>query len=803
MEGKSFGQKFTFKRKRRGKSLNRKSAVKKNQVIIDEIADLNRRISEGIVSSKIKSFTDFPLSRRTLDGLKNAKYEVPTEIQRECIGLALQNRDVLGASKTGSGKTLAFIIPVLETLYKMKGSQLCGLCALIISPTRELAYQTFEVLKKVGRFHDFSAGLVIGGKPLQEEAERIANTNVIVCTPGRLLQHFDETFNFSADCLQILVLDEADRILDLGFAKAMNAIIANLPAERQTLLFSATQTKSVKDLARLSLFDPVYVSAHENAAYSTPVHLVQSYIVCDLHQKISLLWSFLKNHPRCKILVFLTCCKQVKFVHEVIRRLQPGMTVLCLHGGMKQLKRVEVYEEFYRKQHVVLFATDIASRGLDFPAVNWVVQLDCPEDTSTYIHRVGRTARFEREGEALLVLLPTEEDAMIQQLQSRKIPINKIRVNQKRMMDLSSKLQALCASDTTLKEMAQRAFRTYLRSILLMKDKKVFDVQKLDTEAFSKSLGLAIPPRIRFLGKHEAQMRAQDSSSGQDTSSEDESEDSHDETDESSEHLPKARESQSNRKNEHFAAFLDEEDTDDDGEIGMFRVKKTAAAITPVSMVPEETENEEEKNSRKRPTTKAAIAKRMLKKSIVANTKTKFDDEGNAVIDIHKKRLTDDQERVEDEAGGINVEAAAKRMRMEDMVDKDLYRQKIKQKHREERLKKKERLRAEKAQRRAGQEDEEEAVLASADDDVNPLNFIPDPDELAARISAQENNSGDERSSFGEEEDESSDNEENSGCNHSFSESVSQTSDEEETRRESVQDDEDLALRLLAGAMHR
>lgn len=301
-----------------------------------------------------------------------------------------------------------------------------GLGVLVISPTRELAYQTFEVLKKIGRFHDFSAGLVIGGKDLKTESKIISQTNIIICTPGRLLQHMDETVGFSCDNLKLLILDEADRILDLGFAETMNAIIENLPKSRQTMLFSATQTKSIKDLARLSLKNPTYVSVHENSAVSTPQNLVQNYVVCDTHDKISFLWSFIRNHLNQKIIVFFQSCKQVKYVYESFTRLQTGMTTLALYGTMNQLKRMEVYDQYVRKVSAVLFATDIAARGLDFPAINWVVQMDCPPDVNTYIHRVGRTARYEKDGQAILVLTPFEETEMINDLKTKKIPITKI-----------------------------------------------------------------------------------------------------------------------------------------------------------------------------------------------------------------------------------------------------------------------------------------------------------------------------------------------------------------------------------------
>ncbi|NP_001089088.1 DEAD-box helicase 10 S homeolog [Xenopus laevis] len=473
------------------------------QVEKETINRLEERYSE-INTSEIERFSDFPLSKKTLRGLVEAQYRLPTEIQKQTIGLALQGKDVLGAAKTGSGKTLAFIIPALECLYRQQWTSDDGLGVLIISPTRELAYQTFEVLRKVGRNHEFSAGLVIGGKDLKQETACIHRTNILICTPGRLLQHMDETSFFHASNLHMLVLDEADRILDMGFADTMNAIIENLPKKRQTLLFSATQTKSVKDLARLSLKDPEYVWVHEKAKFSTPATLEQNYIVCELQQKINLLYSFIRNHLKKKSIVFFSSCKEVQYLFRAFCRLRPGIPVLVLHGKQQQTKRMEVYNDFIRKKSAVLFATDIAARGLDFPAVSWVLQLDCPEDANTYIHRVGRTARYKEGGEALLVLLPSEVKGMAKQLEEKKVPINEIKINPEKLLDVQGRLEAFLAQEQDLKETAQRCFVSYLRSVYLMKNKEVFDVFKLPLTPYAQSLGLAVAPRVRFLLKAQA-----------------------------------------------------------------------------------------------------------------------------------------------------------------------------------------------------------------------------------------------------------------------------------------------------------
>lgn len=467
---------------------------------VREVEDVTSKY-ETLDTTKVTTFADLPLSKATSEGLRACGYTNPTDIQKVAIPLALRGKDVLGAAKTGSGKTLAFLVPLLELLWCERWSSVDGMGALVLSPTRELAYQTFEVLRKVGCRHDFSAGLITGGKDLAVEKQLIQQTNIVISTPGRLLQHMEETVGFDCSALQILILDEADRILDLGFQHTVNAIIENLPPQRQTLLFSATQTKSVRDLARLSLVEPEYVAVHENSKHSTPHKLVQSYVTCSLPDKLSVLFSFIRSHLTCKIIVFMSSCKQVKFVYEVFRRMRPGVPLMALYGRQKHLKRMGIYDDFCRKRTSVLFCTDIAARGLDIPAVDWVVQLDCPEDASTYIHRVGRTARYEKDGKALLLLLPSEEPVMLEELEAKKIPIEQIRVNPRKVMSIQKKLASFCAQDPEVKQWAQRSFMCYLRSVHLQSNKGIFDVHKLPLSEYASSLGLPRAPRVRFLEK--------------------------------------------------------------------------------------------------------------------------------------------------------------------------------------------------------------------------------------------------------------------------------------------------------------
>ena len=472
----------------------------KRKRVEEDLDALEQRISDiKTAQGELKTFADVPLSWLTAKGLEASHFKNLTDIQARGIPYALKGSDILGAAKTGSGKTLAFLVPMLENLYRRKWTELDGLGALILSPTRELAIQIFEVLRKVGRYHTFSAGLVIGGKSLQEERERLGRMNILVCTPGRILQHMDQTSAFEIDNLQMLVLDEADRVLDMGFQHTVDAIVEHLPKQRQTLLYSATQTKKVSDLARLSLRDPEYVSVHETASSATPSSLQQNYVVTPLAEKLDTLWSFLRSNLKSKVLVFMSSGKQVRFVYEAFRHMQPGIPLLHIHGRQMQMARLDVTKRFSDTQNSCLFATDVAARGLDIPAVDWVVQLDCPEDADTYIHRVGRTARYERDGRAVMFLEPTEEEGMVRRLEQKKVSVERINVRQKKQQSIKNQLQNMCFKDPELKYLGQKAFVAYVKSVYVQKDKDVFNLNELPLGDFAASMGLPGTPKIRFL----------------------------------------------------------------------------------------------------------------------------------------------------------------------------------------------------------------------------------------------------------------------------------------------------------------
>lgn len=496
---------------RNAKKDHRKSTRQKDE---EKLEALQKRIDEfdpKTDGANVKLFSDLPLSSETLQGLKEALFVQLTDIQRQTIPITLKGEDVMGTARTGSGKTLAFLIPTIEALIRAKITEFDGLAALIISPTRELAIQIFEVLTKIGKYNSFSAGLVTGGKDVKFEKERVSKMNILVGTPGRILQHLNEAVGMETSNLQILVLDEADRCLDMGFKKQIDSILGHLPPTRQTLLFSATQSESVSDLARLSLTTPKRIGNTSDDRFgpsesatgeisATPSTLDQYYITVPLDDKLNTLWSFIKSHLKSKILVFFLSLKQVQYCYETFRTLQPGISLLKLYGRHKQTSRMETTFKFSQAQHACLFATDIVARGLDFPAIDWVIQVDCPEDSATYVHRVGRCARFGRKGKSMLMLLPSEEEAMLKKLESNNISAKKMNIKQKVKKSIKPQLQSLCFQDPIMKNLGQRAFILYFRSVYVQKDKEVFKLDELPSEKFAESLGLPGAPKIKFKG---------------------------------------------------------------------------------------------------------------------------------------------------------------------------------------------------------------------------------------------------------------------------------------------------------------
>ncbi|XP_016410199.1 ATP-dependent RNA helicase DDX18-like isoform X2 [Sinocyclocheilus rhinocerous] len=445
-----------------------------------------------------KSFASLAevVSENTLKGVKEMGFETMTEIQHKTIRPLLEGRDVLAAAKTGSGKTLAFLIPSIELIYKLKFMPRNGTAVVILSPTRELAMQTYGVLKELMTHHVHTYGLIMGGSNRSAEAQKLANgVNILVATPGRLLDHLQNTPGFMFKNLQCLIIDEADRILEVGFEEELKQIIKLLPKKRQTMLFSATQTRKVEDLARISLKkEPLYVGVDDNKDTATVEGLEQGYVVCPSEKRFLLLFTFLKKNRKKKLMVFFSSCMSVKFHYELLNYID--LPVMAIHGKQKQTKRTTTFFQFCNADSGILLCTDVAARGLDIPEVDWIVQYDPPDDPKEYIHRVGRTARgINGRGHALLILRP-EELGFLRFLKQAKVPLSEFEFSWAKISDIQSQLEKLIEKNYYLHKSAQEAYKSYVRSYDSHSLKQIYNVETLDLPKVAMSFGFKVPPFV-------------------------------------------------------------------------------------------------------------------------------------------------------------------------------------------------------------------------------------------------------------------------------------------------------------------
>ncbi|KOC58877.1 putative ATP-dependent RNA helicase pitchoune, partial [Habropoda laboriosa] len=432
----------------------------------------------------------------TLKGIQDMGFVNMTEIQAKAIPPLLEGRDLVGSAKTGSGKTLAFLIPAIELIYKLKFMPRNGTGCIIISPTRELSMQTFGVLKELMKYHYHTYGLLMGGASRQTEAQKLSKgVNIVVATPGRLLDHLQNTPDFLYKNLQCLVIDEADRILDIGFEEELKQIINILPKKRQTMLFSATQTKKTETLTTLALKkEPVYVGVDDDKDKATVEGLEQGYVVCPSEKRFLLLFTFLKKNKKKKVMVFFSSCMSVKYHHELLNYID--LPVLSIHGKQKQTKRTTTFYQFCNASSGILLCTDVAARGLDIPDVDWIVQYDPPDDPKEYIHRVGRTARGEGgSGHALLILRP-EELGFLRYLKQVRVPVNEFDFSWNKIADIQLQLEKLISKNYFLNTSAKEAFKAYIRAYDSHHLKHIFDIETLDLTKAAKSFGFLVPPAV-------------------------------------------------------------------------------------------------------------------------------------------------------------------------------------------------------------------------------------------------------------------------------------------------------------------
>ncbi|PTB43640.1 ribosomal RNA processing protein [Trichoderma asperellum] len=354
-----------------------------------------------------KTFKELGVVDALCEACESLNYKHPTSIQAKSIPVALQGRDVIGLAETGSGKTAAFALPILQALLE-KPQPYFG---LVLAPTRELAAQIGQSFEALGALISLRCAVIVGGLDMVPQAIALGKKpHIIVATPGRLVDHLEKTKGFSLRSLKYLVMDEADRLLDMDFGPSIDKILKFIPRERRTYLFSATMSSKVESLQRASLRDPARVSVSSNK-YQTVSTLLQHYVFVPHKRKDTYLIYLVNEFAGKSIIIFTRTVFEAQRIAILLRTL--GFGAIPLHGQLSQSARLGALNKFKGGSREILVATDVAARGLDIPAVDVVLNHDLPQDSKTYIHRVGRTARAGKSGIAISIV--TQYDVEIYQ----------------------------------------------------------------------------------------------------------------------------------------------------------------------------------------------------------------------------------------------------------------------------------------------------------------------------------------------------------------------------------------------------
>ncbi|KAJ7309753.1 hypothetical protein JRQ81_007818 [Phrynocephalus forsythii] len=448
------------------------------------------------------------LSPGVLRALQELGFSHMTPVQSATIPLFMTNKDVAAEAVTGSGKTLAFVIPIIEILLRREEAlKKMQVGAMVITPTRELAIQIDEVICHFRKhFPQFSQCLLIGGKNPMEDIERFkkGGGNILVATPGRLVDMFRRKAEgldlpSAVKSLEILVLDEADRLLDMGFEASLNTILGFLPKQRRTGLFSATQTQEVENLVRAGLRNPVRILVKEKGmaasnTQKTPTRLQNYYMTCRAEEKFNQLVHFLRQHKPEKHLVFFSTCACVEYYGKALESLLKNVRIMCIHGKMKH-KRNKIFTEFRKLPSGVLVCTDVMARGIDIPEVNWVLQYDPPSSASAFVHRCGRTARIGHQGSALVLLLPMEEPYINFLAINQKCPMEEMQL-QTNVADVLPKLKSLALADRAVYEKGMKAFVSYVQAYAKHECSLIFRLKDLDFTSLARGFALLKLPKM-------------------------------------------------------------------------------------------------------------------------------------------------------------------------------------------------------------------------------------------------------------------------------------------------------------------
>ncbi|KAI9563095.1 hypothetical protein GHT06_010552 [Daphnia sinensis] len=353
----------------------------------------------------VSTFHSLKIDEWLINQCKLLGIEKPTPVQANCIPPILEGRDCIGCDRTGSGKTFAFALPIVQTLSKDP----YGIFALVLTPTRELAYQIADQFQIVGKSINLRLSVIVGGMGMMEQGIELSNRpHIVIATPGRLADHLESCQTFSFKSIKFLVMDEADRLLEGNFDEQLQTIFQALPEKRQTLLFSATITDTLTKLRECALNNPFMWSAPVDTA--TVEELDQRYILVPADFKdgylVHVVQNFREEKPKGSIIIFTDTCRSCQILSMTL--LELGFQSLCLHSMMSQRERIATLTKFRSNTVKILVATDVASRGLDIPTVQLIVNHNVPSSPKEYVHRVGRTARAGRGGLALTLITPND-----------------------------------------------------------------------------------------------------------------------------------------------------------------------------------------------------------------------------------------------------------------------------------------------------------------------------------------------------------------------------------------------------------
>ncbi|KAL8268568.1 hypothetical protein R6Q59_002366 [Mikania micrantha] len=448
-------------------------------------------------------FDQCAVSPLSLKAIKDAGYEKMTIVQEATLPVILKGKDVLAKARTGTGKTVAFLLPSIEVVVKSppvsRDQKRPPILVLVICPTRELASQASMEANKLIKYHpSIGVQVVIGGTRIGLEQKKLQARpcQILVATPGRLKDHIENTAGFATRLMgvKVLVLDEADHLLDMGFRKDIEKIIAAVPKQRQTLLFSATVPPEVRQICHVALKrDHEYINTVREGSEETHTQVQQSHLVAPLDKHFSVLYTLLKDHVAddvdYKVLVFCTTAMVTKLVADLLGELK--LNVREIHSRKPQSYRTRVSDEFRKSKGLILVTSDVSARGVDYPDVTLVIQVGLPADKAQYIHRLGRTGRKGKEGQGILLLAPWEQFFLST---IKDLPISKGNLP---LVDPDTKKKvekALCHVEMKNKESAYQAWLGYYNSNKTIgKDK--YRLVELANE-FSRSMGLDNPPAI-------------------------------------------------------------------------------------------------------------------------------------------------------------------------------------------------------------------------------------------------------------------------------------------------------------------